>query len=120
MIHDKVLLQKITEMLENVWNPHINIEYANVLNNLIENTFTTHWKERQNELPDDIKNRLELIDEYIKTDQVLEYLRNYDKEELMKKYGWREHEAKYNKKLIFQRLENKKEELALLLGDILQ
>ena len=108
---------KISELITNTWNPKTNENYAEDLNNLLDITLTTNWKDIKDKLPDNIQERLKIISEYKKTVAVLEYLRDWDKEEVMKKYNWSEHEAKYNKKLVFDKLEERKKKLASMLGD---
>ena len=111
------LKDKINKMISDIWNPKTNENYAKDLSNLIDITLANNWKELGEEFSKNIKKRLSIIDEYKKTVTILEYLRNWDKEEVMKKYNWSEHEAKYNKKLVFDKLEEKKKALAILLGD---
>lgn len=111
------LKDKINKMISDIWNPKTNENYAKDLSNLIDITLTNNWKELGEEFSNNIKKRLSIIDEYKKTVTILEYLRNWDKKEVMKKYNWSEHEAKYNKKLVFDKLEEKKKALAILLGD---
>ena len=114
------LNDRITEMINNTWNPKTNDNYAQDLSYLINNTLSTHWKDKKDELDANICNRLEIIDEYKKVSILLDYLRNWDKEDVMKKYNWSEYEAKYNKKMVFDKLEKRKKDLALKLGDIFE
>lgn len=114
------LNKQISEMITNVWNPKVNDNYAEDLSNLITITISTNWKEVKEYLPENIEERLKIIAEYKKTVAILEYLRDWDKEEVMKKYNWSEHEAKYNKKLVFDKLEEKKKRLAKQLGDVFE
>lgn len=118
MFYDKFITKKIKELIDNTWDPKKNHEYVNTLKNMIINTLGTHWKSRKNELSENLIKKLEMVNEYNEIDEILEYIRNWDKEDIMKKYGWKEHEAKYNKKLIFDRLENKKQELYFLITNL--
>ena len=87
---------------------------AENLKELIINTFNTN---NQKDLPESVIERLDLITDYNRTVAILEYLRDFDKEKVMEMYNWTEHEAKYNKKIIFDKLEERKKELSKLLGD---